>query len=879
MAWWRRLWSRNVRAQERAEEIRAHLDLYAEERMARGWSADDARRQARLKFGNPRVKLEEVDALNGWHWFDALRLDLRLALRSLRAAPGFTTVVLAVLTLGIGASTAIFSVVDAVVLRGLPFDASDRLVGVSRVNLRDGSLESAGFDAPDATDYRRRQDVFADLAAVPEGPIRFTLRGDQLEHVYGTRSTADLFAVLGVRPQLGRAFSSDNEIQGNHRVVLISDGLWHRRFGADPDIVGKTMITGTITREILGVMPRGFTYPIGVPERVDLWVPWVTPENENSRDGGRVRYLSLVGRLKAGVSVDQAQARMAQITASLTAEYPAWFKDQGVDVRPLVDAVVGDRVASWMLMLLGAVVCVLLIACVNVANLLLARATARSHDIRIRSALGASRWQLIRGMLVESLLLSIAGTALAVVFAFWAVQLLRAAMPADVPRLSSVAVDLRVIAGAALAALVCGVLTGLGPALHLSQPQIAGAFRESRQHTARSQRLRGTLIVLEVALAVVMLVGSGLFVSSFVRLTSVDLGFDYRSVLTFPVYPRIDLSSEQATADTYARADALVSDVLDRLRTIPGVESAASVSGGLPLTSSWSRAAVEVSGRTFTSDEAMVDIHQATPDYLAVMRLNLLQGRWLAPTDTRGSAPVVVLNDEAARRYLGDVNPIGAEIRLQNRVLKVVGVVRGVRLGGPESDVRPEAYVSPAQSTIIGGAIVVRTAGLPPAIVPAVRTALTTITPPQSLSDVTTLEEIFGGLVAARRFNMMLLSLFGLLGIVIAAIGIYGVMAYLVTQRTREIGVRMALGADAWNVQRSVLGQACRYLVLGLSIGLASASSLSTLVEGFLFRVSPRDIAVYAAAGAVILVAGLMAAWLPARRASHVDPLVALRAE
>lgn len=880
MAWWHRLWSRNARARERADEVRAHLDLYAEELMARGWSAADAQRQARLEFGNPRVKLEEVDALNGLAWFDALRRDLRYALRSLRASPGFTTVVLAVLTLGIGASTAIFSVVDAVLLRGLPFDASDRLVGISRVNLRDGSLEGAGFAAPDVIDYRLRQDVLESLAAVPEGPREFTLAGHQPEKVYGTRSTADLFAVLRVQPELGRVFSAENEIQGNHRVVLISHGLWQRRFGADPGIVGKTLVTGTMTREILGVMPRGFTYPVGIPQQVDLWVPWVVPATETSRvKGGRVSYLSLVGRLKAGVSMDQAQARMAQITASLAGEYPAWFKDQGVDVRPLVDAVVGDRVQSWMLMLLGAVACVLLIACVNVANLLLARATARSHEIRIRSALGASRWQLVRGMLTESLVLSVAGTVLAVVFAFWAVQILRAAMPANVPRLSSVVIDFRVLGIAALAASVCGVLMGLGPALHLSRPRIAGAFRESRQHTARNQRLRGTLVVLEVALAVVLLVGSGLFVSSFARLIGIDLGLDYRSVLTFPAYPRIDLSSEQTTNETYARADALVTDVLDRLRGLPGVESVAALSGGLPLTSSWTRTVVEVRGRSFTNDEGMVDIRQATPDYLKVMRLTLLQGRWLAPTDTRAGESVVVLNDEAARRYLGDGNPIGAEIRLQEKTSKIVGVVRGVRLGGPESEVRPEAYVPTSQHPIIGGAIVVRTSGDPLVTISAVRGALTTVVPTPSLSDVTTLEEIYAGLVATRRFNMLLLSLFGVLGIVIAAIGIYGVMAYLVTQRTQEIGVRMALGADTGTVLRSVLWEASRYLVLGLSIGLASASRLSTLVEGFLFRVPPRDLGVYAAAGALILVAGLVAAWVPARRASHVDPLVALRIE
>ena len=477
MMWWRRLWSRDVRAQERADEMRAHMDLYTEELLARGWSAADARRQARIRVGQPARETRR-----GGRAQERMALARRAPPRPPLRVPqpprlaGLTAVVLVVLTLGIGASTAIFSVVDAVVLRGLPFDEGDGLAGVSRVDLRSGSLEAAGFAAPDVIDYRQRQDVFEALAAVPEGPSQFTLGGDTAEKVYGTRSTANLFAVLRVQPALGRVFSAEHEIRGNHRVVLISDGLWHRRFGADPGIVGKTLVVGTMSREILGVMPPGFSYPVGIPEHVNLWVPWVVPANETPRTGGRVSYLSLAGRLKPGVSLDQAQARMAQITASLAAEHPAWFKDQGVDVRPLVDAIVGDRVQSWMLMLLGAVGCVLLIACVNVANLLLARASARSHDIRIRAALGASRWELVRGMLVESLMLSAGGTVLAVVFASWAVDSARGhagQSPATQRRGDRPS---RARRRAALAASVCGVLTGLGPALHLSRPQSPGQF-------------------------------------------------------------------------------------------------------------------------------------------------------------------------------------------------------------------------------------------------------------------------------------------------------------------------------------------------------------------------------------------------------------------
>ena len=876
--WLRRLRSRESRMRERADEMRAHVALYAEDLIARGVPPEEARRQARIKFGNPRVKLEEVDALNGFAWLDALGRDFRDARRSLAASPGFTFVVLAVLALGIGVTTAIFSVVDAVVLRGLPFDESDQLVGISRIDLKDGSAQLAGFDAADATDYRQRQDVFAALAAVPEGPMASTLRGDPVEQVYVTRSTADLFDVLRVRPQLGRLFSAEHEVRGNHRVALISDGLWRRRFGADPTAVGKTLVFESVTREIVGVMPPAFSWPVDAPARADVWIPWVVPDNEKSRDGGRARYISLVGRLKPGISVDQAHARIDQVRASLAVEHPAWFKDEGIRVRPLVDAIVGDRVQSWMWLLLGAGVCVLLIACVNVANLLLARTAARTHELRIRSALGASRWQLVRSVQTESLLLSLAGTTLAVIVVYWTVDLMRTILPEGVPRLSSIAVDLRVLGGAALAAIACGLFIGLGPAVYLTTPNLAGALRDSRPLAAggRSRHLQTAFIVGEVALAVVLLVGSGLFVTSFVRLMRVELGFDYRGVVAISLYPRIDLSGEQAASETHARAEALLNRAIERLRAIPGVESAAALSGGLPLTTSWTRYTVQARGRDFRDDD-MVDLRQATPDYVSVMRLNLQQGRWLAPTDIRGAERVVVLNDVAARRYLGSEQVVGADVIFQANAWKVVGIVKGLRFGGPESNVRPEAYIPVAQSQIVGGQVVVRAADRRSVPVAALKDAVRAINP-QTAAEVQVLDELFSGLIANRRFNMLLLSMFGLLAVAIATVGVYGVMAFLVAHRTREIAVRMALGADAPTVLRSVLSQAAVYLLAGLALGFAGAFSLAGLTEAFLFQVRPHDLGVYAATGMVLVIAGLVAAWVPARRASRVDPLVALRA-
>ena len=876
--WLRRLRSRESRLRERADEMRAHVDLYTEDLIARGVPGEEARRQARIKFGNPRVKLEEVDALNGFAWLDALGRDCRDARRSLAASPGFTFVVLAVLTLGVGATTAIFSVVDAVVLRGLPFDESDRLAGIARIDLKDGSAHLAAFDAADAIDYRRRQDVFAALAAVPEGPMPSTLRGDPVEQVHVTRSTADLFEVLRVRPQLGRLFSAEYEIRGNHRVVLISDGLWRRRFAADPSAVGKTLVVESVAREIVGVMPAGFSWPVDGPARADVWIPWVVHDNEKSRDGGRARYISLVGRLKPGVSFDQAHARIDQIRASLAVEHPAWFKNEGVRVRPLVDAIVGDRVQSWMWLLLGAVVCVLVIACVNVANLLLARTAARAHELRIRSALGASRWQLVRSVQTESLLLTLAGTALAVLAVYGTVDIMRMVLPQSVPRLGSVAVDLRILAAAALAAIVCGLLIGLAPAVCLTTPSLAGALRDSRPLAAgrRSHHLQTAFIVGEVALAVVLLAGAGLFTASFMRLMRVELGFDHRGVAAIALYPRIDMSSEQARNETHARAEALLTGAIERLRGIPGIESAAALSGGLPLTTSWTRYTLQTRGRDFKDDD-MVDLREATPDYAKVMRLILVQGRWLSPADTRAAERVVVLNDVAARRYLAGEQPIGADVTFRTKTWKVVGVVKGLRLGGPESGVRPEAYISIAQGQIMGGQVVVRAADPASLPVAALKDAVRTLNP-QAVPDVEALDDLFSSLIATRRFNMLLLSMFGLLAVAIATIGVYGVMAFLVAHRTQEIAVRMALGADAPAVLRSVLSQAAVYLLAGLALGFAGAFSLAGLTEAFLFQVRPHDPGVYAATGAVLVIAGLVAAWLPARRASRVDPLVALRA-
>ena len=808
--------------------------------------------------------------------------DLRNAVRALRAAPGFTFVALAVLALGTGATTAIFSVVDAVILRGLPYDQADRIVAVHEDNFK--SPQNSRYSVTTAqnfTDWKAQQDVFEAIGASAGGGGFVLREGGEPLQLNGVRVTASLFNVLRVGPRIGRAFSESDEIQGNHRVAIISDGLWRSRFAADPKVIGRTMTSDTGTWEIVGVMPPDFSYPITArgSSSIHMWVPYVVAERDKTRGNSRSYHLSVLGRLKPGVTVDQAQAKMDQITAGLATAFPGWFRDRGVKVRLWRDAIVNTDLRKWMLTLLGAVAFVLLIACVNVANLMLARATARSRELGIRGALGATRWQLARALLVESVVLSIAGTLCGLALAYFGVDVLRASMPGYVPRIADVGVDLRVLTAAAAVAILTGVAFGLAPAWQFSRPNVGAALRDGRANTAgtRRQRLRSLLIVSEVALAVVLLVGAGLFVSSFVRLMRIDVGINYDKVLTLPVYPRVDFASKENRERDMAVAANVVAQVIEQAQALPGVTSASAISGGLPLSGNWSRTTVKVPGteKEFDDDD-QVDIRQVTAAYADVLGMKLIRGRWIAAADTRGAQTVVVLNDEAVKRYFGDRDPVGTTVGINGERL-VVGVVRGVRLGGPETQVRPEAYVAIAQDLVTGGDLVVRTTGDPEAVGPALRAIVQTALPAQSIAQPQTLESIFRRLIEQRRFNMLLLSLFGVLGIMISGAGIYGVMAYIVEQRTQEIGVRMALGAEPGGILRMVLGRATAFTMAGLVLGLGGALALSRFVTSFLFQVTGRDPVVYVAVGALLLTIALVAALIPALRASRVDPIIALR--
>lgn len=809
-----------------------------------------------------------------------MKNDLRDAIRGLRSAPAFAVVALIVLTLGIGASTAIFSVVDAVVLRGLPYDEADRLVSVAFYNPRTATLRTA--QAPqDFADWHQQQDVFSAFVATAGSGDFIVREGGDPRSLRVIRATADFFDVFRVQPQFGVPFSQENEVEGKHRVAVIGDGFWRSRFGADRDVLGKTLTFDSGSWTVIGVMPPDFAYPVGFSQAVvDLWVPFVAPPDHRQRGGNRSYYLSAVGRLKDGLSIEMAQARLQTITDGLAEQYPEWFDESEVKVRSLHESLVG-WVRSWMLMLLGAVGFVLLIACVNVANLMLARGAVRSREIHIRAALGASRWRIARSLLAESLLLSSMGTACGLVVAWWGVAALRSVLPQNLPRIASVGIDWRVLGAAALAALLTGLFFGLFPALRFSRPNLVNALYEGGRGSAGSSRqwLRSTLVVAEVALAAMLLVGAGLLASSFVRLIRIDIGLDYRNVLTVGVYPT-RLRNIAALEQAQRRAAAIVPEILDRVQAIPGVQSAGFISGGLPLSRSWSRTDVSLPGREqpFDGDDS-VDIRRVTPGYGKVIRADLRQGRYIQETDREGSVPVVLLNEEAVSRYLGERDPIGAQIIISDKQRTVVGVLADVRLGGPESQIRPEAYIPIAQTGIVGGELVVRSAGDPMALADTVQGAIQESLPEVPKNDARSMEMLLHRLIARRQFNMLLVGLFGLLAIVIAAVGIYGVMAYTVAQRRQEIGVRMALGALPSRVLRMVLGRAALFMALGLGSGLAGAWILAASIEAILFEVSPHDLTVYASTAALLFACGLLAAFVPARRAARVDPLLALRTE
>jgi putative ABC transport system permease protein len=826
------------------------------------------------------------------HTFRSALADVRFAVRSLSQSPAFTVVAVGVLALAIGAGTAIFSVVDAVVLRGLPFDGHDRLAAVLEQDIRRPQTFGGGRTTLQTfLDWRERQQSFERLALV--GSTRFwvpSATGEPME-IHGQRVSHEFFETLRARPLLGRGFTIEEESSGRHRVVVLSHGFWQQRFGGTGDIVGRTIDLSDESWEVVGVMPPGFAWPVAAEHATAVYVPPRIQEGDRTRvNAGRNYNWLSIGRLKPGVSFAQAQDEMSRIMAALEAEHPEWMADQRARVVALHSHIAGDA-RGWMLLLLGAVLLVLLIACANVANLMLARYTVKARELGIRAALGATRWRLVRGLLVEGLVLSSAGAALGVLAAHGGVAVLRAWLPPELPRLASVAIDFRVLAAAAGAAIATGVIFGVLPALQSSRPDIVRVLGDGgRSMTAgRGGRLRSALVIAEVAIAVLLLVGAGLFTASFIQLMRVDQGFDYRNLIAITVGVRADPAAlaaartpeerRQVLAAAAARAGAYFEAMEAAIGPVPGVAGIEQVTGGVPLTGSWGRVSVSLPGRgdMTLDDDNDIDLRSVSAGYLQLLGVPLREGRSLRDEDNRhGSEKVIVINEAAARKYWPGARALGQRLSVGGDERLVVGIVGDIRTLGPESPARQEAYRpigSPSSATLV-----IRTLRDPHEVLPGVKAAIWSVNPDQRLfGDTFTLEGHMDRMIAQRRFSMALLSLLGALGLVIAAAGVYGVMAYAVSQRTQEIGVRMALGARPSDVMAMILRQAALLVGLGLALGTAVAWYASAGAQAFLFRMASNDLRVFAAAVAVLAASGLVACVLPARRAARVDPLIALR--
>jgi putative ABC transport system permease protein len=805
--------------------------------------------------------------------------DVRDALRSLRQSPTFTAVALAVFSLAIGAGTAIFSVVDAVVLRALPFDEHDRIVTVLEHNRTRNNV--AATMPQSYLDWRAEQTVFESLAATTSVQYRLRNARNEPAEARGMRISWEFFPVLRVRPEIGRAFAPADEVVGRHHSVILTYGFWQGRFGGAADVIGKTLELNDQTWVVAGVMPRWFSYPVGSAQPIDVFTPLAFGPTERTRTGGHNFQFAVIGRLAAGVSMAQAADQMDRINVRLSVENPGWNTlnpDGHVQVVTLRDRMVG-RVRTWMLMLLGSVGIVLLIACANVANLMLARATVRGREMGIRAALGASGWRLTRGLIVEGCVLSLTAAAIGVVLAHFGVSVLKAWMPAGIPRVAAIEIDLRVLGATIAAALATGAFFGAVPAIHGARPDLTTTLREGGRSSspgAAGQRLRSLLVIAEVALAVVLVVGAGLFIGSFAKLMRIDPGFDYHGVLALGVNVRYQPGKVEDGLD---RGRPYIEAVLSAMRAVPGIVAAEAVSGGLPLSGGRVTNWVTLPGRgELRGDDEDVETRVVTPNYLSLLRVRLVKGRLLTPDDREGAPSVVVINQAATRRYWPGLDPIGQRMTIETKEMTVVGVVGDIRHRGLEAPARQEAYMPLAQQRVLDASIVMRTAGDPMAMLPAAKAAIWSVNPEQRIFEGTvTLDAYMDGLIAQRRFNMTLLGLFGVLGLVIAAVGIYGVMAFVVLERVNEIGVRMALGATPGDVTAMVLKRAGILVAIGLGAGTVGAWNLAASVGAFLFEVEPTDGRIFVAALVTLAAAALAASAVPARRAARVDPLIALR--
>ncbi len=804
--------------------------------------------------------------------------DLRYGARMLRKQPGFTSIAIITLALGIGANTAIFSVVNAVLLRALPVAEPDRLVMVYEANRGSdrGSVAPGNY-----LTWKAQQSVFEEIGAFH--PQNFTLAGnDGAEMLEGVRVTANLFGLLRAVPSLGRAFTSEEDRPGRERVVILSHGLWQRRFGGAQDIVGQSVTLDDKPCAIVGVMPKDFGFPT---DSIDLWMP-AGLDAERGLDGMTGRILQVMARLKSQRAIEQARAEMSVITQRMAQENPGFNADLGANIVPLREVVV----SGWhriLLVLFGVVACVLLIACANVANLLLARAAIRTRETAIRVAVGASRLRIVRLLLLESLLLAGAGGLVGLLIAWWGVDALVALSPSDLLRASGVGVDANVVWFTFALTLLTGLLFGLAPALKSSKPDLNESLKKGSRGARAGAGLRSALVVLEIALSLLLLAGAGLLVRSFLRLQSVDPGFDPHNVLT------LRLSLPEARYPEAHQVISFYQQLTERLGRIPGVESVAATHA-LPLGGQGGVRPFIVEGRPRQEPGRPPDVQyrMVGPGYFRSMKIALIRGRDFTKQDEGQAAGVVIINQALQRRYFPGEDPVGKRITLggyENHWGEIIGVVGDVRHWWAGAEAQPEMYWDYSQAWLARSptlsrlrrslTLALRTGGDPQSLIQDVRREVIALDKALPVSSVRTMDERMGASVAGPRFNTLLLSLFAALALILAVVGLYGVISYTVAECTHEFGIRMALGAQTSDVLRLVIGQGMMLTLAGVGIGLLASFGLTRLMKDMLFGVGPTDPLTFVAIAILLTAAALLACYLPARRATKVDPMVALRCE
>jgi putative ABC transport system permease protein len=798
--------------------------------------------------------------------------DLKYAFRSLRRSPGFVLAAVVTLALGIGANTAIFSVVNAVLLRPLPYHDPNGLVMVWESNERSHHDHNV-VNPANYLDWKDRARSFSELASFSWSQLVFT--GDAPENVQGRAVTPNFFEVIGIAPMLGRVFTAQEALPGGPPVIVISEGLWRRRFGGEKAIVGQQVPVAGGTATVIGVMPTALRpMPWGNEE---YWEPFRLDPTDRSRNG---RYAMVIGRLKPGVTVAQAHAEMKTIAEGLQREYPDFDTGWSANVVTLSDQVVGAS-RSALLMLLGAVSLVLLIACANVGNLMLGRATVRSREVAIRTALGAPRWRIARQWLLESVIVAAVGGAVGVVLATWGVELLVRLGPHDIPRLGEIGLDTRVLATTAVVSFVVGVLFGLPTALGSGDETLAGGLHGGSNRTTadgRAARFRAGLVVAQVSLAVVLLVGAGLLLRSIARLAAIDPGFDPTNLLTVTV----DLPS--ATYPDGVRQSAFFDQLLERVRGLPGVKAASAVSY-VPLIPQGAATSFTVVGRPepAAGQAPVADIRIIEPGYFETMRIPLLRGRALNSADGAAAPPVVMINQTMARQLWPGENPIGQRVKISwwnpEAQPEIVGVVGDVHVATLDGDFKPMIYYPATQSPSGGMTVVIRHSGAVAPVAGQVRAAVRELDPNLPVTELGTMYAKLTQSMSDRRYPMFLLLIFAGLAVALASVGIYGVLSYGVSQRTREIGVRMALGARSEEVLRLVISGGLRLTLIGVVLGAAIAAFAVRTLDKLLYGVPATDPVTFGAVALLLTAVALLACYLPARRAARVDPMVALRAE